>query len=71
MSMCTVCSEPSLSEGCITHGVCTDCYRLNFAGAMQAQAPRREQGEDTLMARQREAMRLRVALRQWTNRPEA
>ena len=71
MSMCTVCSEPYLSEGCITHGVCTDCYRLNFAGAMQSQAPRREQGEGTVTARQREALRYRLALRQWATPPEA
>ena len=71
MSMCTVCSEPYLSEGCITHGVCTDCYRLNFAGAMQSQEPRRERGELTLMARQREALRHPLALRQWANRPDA
>jgi hypothetical protein len=71
MSMCTVCSEPYLSEDGITHGVCTDCYRLNFAGAIQSQAPRREHGEDTLTARQREALRYRLALRQWANPPEA
>ena len=71
MSMCTVCSEPYLSEDGITHGVCTDCYRLNFAGAMQSQAPRREPGESTLTARQREALRHRVTMRQWANPPEA
>ena len=71
MSMCTVCSEPYLSEGCSTNGVCTDCYLLNFAGAMQSQAPRRERGEGTLMARQHEALRHRLALRQWAQPPEA
>jgi hypothetical protein len=44
---------------------------LNFAGAMQTQAPRREQGEGTVTARQREALRYRLALRQWANPPEA
>jgi hypothetical protein len=65
MAMCTVCSEPYLSESGITHGVCTDCYRLNFAGAMQFQEPRREQGELTALLRWREAMR------QWANHPDA
>ena len=71
MSVCTVCSEPYLSESCSTHGVCMDCYLLNFAGAMQSQDPRRERGECTLTARQHEAMRLREAMRQWATRPEA